>query len=128
MFDISNDENDVETKGENEAVVCGITSTEFEEVEISIDKDVDVVSKLDAAEVNYENDGIVNMQNVDEDDKFIKCEDNKVVFVQEESLIDTPMKIFKSCIECDDCGHIGTTNLEDNTKDVVEVKDKDGLK
>ena len=46
-IDISNDENDVETKGENEVVVCGITTIEFEEVEISIDKNVDVVSNLD---------------------------------------------------------------------------------
>ena len=29
------------------------------------------------------------------------------------------MKIFKSCIECDDCA--------DSTEDVIEVKDKDGL-
>ena len=88
---------------------------------------VDVVSNLDVTEVNYENDGMVNMQNVDEDDKFLKCEDNKEVFVQEESLKDTSIKKFKSCIESDDCGHVGTMNLEDNTKDVVEVKDKDGL-
>ena len=71
--DISNDENDVETKGENEVVVCCITATKFEEVEISIDKDVDVT------EVN---DGMVNMQNVDEDDKFRECEENKEVIVQ----------------------------------------------
>ena len=38
--DISNDENDVETKSENEVVVCCITTTEFEE--ISIDTDIDV--------------------------------------------------------------------------------------
>ena len=55
------------------------------------------------------------------------CEDNNEVFVQEESLKDTSMKIFKSCIESHDCGHVGTMNLEDNTKDVVEVKDKDGI-
>ena len=125
--DISNDENDVETKGENEVVVCCITTTKFEEVEISIDKDVDVVSNLDVGEVNYENDGMVNMSNVDKDDKFLTCEDNKEVFVQEQSLKDTSMNKFKSCIESDDCGHVGTMNLEDNTKDVVEVKDKDGL-
>ena len=125
--DISIDENDVETKGENEVVVSCITTTEFEEVEISIHKDVDVVSNLDVTEVNYENDGMDNMQNVDKDDKFLKCEDNKEVFVQEESLKDTSMKKFKSCVEFDDCGHVGTMNLEDNTEDVVEVKDKDGL-
>ena len=109
--DISNDENDVETKGENEIVVCCITTTEFKEVEISIDKDVDVVSNLDVAKVNYENDGIVKMQNVDEDDKFLKRKENKKVFVQEKSLKDTSMKIFKSCIECDDYAY--------STKDVV---------
>ena len=70
---------------------------------------------------------MVNTQNIDKDDKFIKCGDNKEIFVQEESLKDTSMKIFKSCIESDDCGHIDTMNLEDNTEDVVEVKDKDGL-
>ena len=125
--DISNDENDVETKSEKEVVVSCITTTEFEEVEIFIDKDVDVVSNLDVTEVNYENDGMVNMQNVDKDDKFLKCEDNKEVFVPENFLKDTSMKIFKSCIESDDCGHVGTMNLEDNTEDVVEVKDKYGL-
>ena len=56
---ISNDEYDVKTKSENEVVVCCITATEFEEVEISIDKDVDVVSNLDVAEVNYENDRLL---------------------------------------------------------------------
>ena len=45
--DISNDEDDVETKGENEVVVSCKTTTKFEEVEIYIDKDVDVVSNLD---------------------------------------------------------------------------------
>ena len=97
--EISNDENDVETKGENEAVVCCITKTKFEEVEISIDKD------LNDVEVN---DGMVNMHNVDEDDKFLKCEDTKDVFVQKESLKDMSMKKFNSCIESDDCAHIGT--------------------
>ena len=116
FVDISNDENNVETKSESEVVVCCIIATKLEE--ISIDKDVDVV------EVN---DGMVNMQNVDEDDKIIKCEDNKELFVQEESLKDTSMNIFKSCIESDDYGHIDTMNLKDNTEDVVEVKDKDGL-
>ena len=76
--DISNDENGVETKGENEVGVSCITTTEFE---ISIDKDVDVVSNLDVAEVNYENDGMVNMQNVDKDDEFLNCKDKKEVFV-----------------------------------------------
>ena len=66
LFDISNDEYDVETKSENEDVGCSITTTKFEE--ISIDKNIDV------AEVN---DGMVNMQNVDEADKFLKCEENK---------------------------------------------------
>ena len=70
---------------------------------------------------------MVNMQNVDQDDKFLKCEDNKEVFVQEESLKDMSMKKFKSCIESDDCGHVGTMNLEDNIEVVVEVKDKYGL-
>ena len=37
------------------------------------------------------------------------------------------MKIFKSCIESDDCGHVGTMNLEDNIEDVVEIKDRYGL-
>ena len=37
------------------------------------------------------------------------------------------MKKFKSCIEYDDCGHVGTMNLGDNIEDVVEVKDKDGF-
>lgn len=55
------------------------------------------------------------------------CEDNREVFAQEESLMDTPMKEFKSCIEFEICGHIGTTNLEDNSEDVVEVKDQDEL-
>ena len=59
------------------------------------------------------------MQNVDEDDKFLKCKENKELFVQENSLEDASMKIFKSCIECDDCAY--------NTEDVIEVKDKDGL-
>ena len=67
------------------------------------------------------------MHNVDEDDKFLKCEDIKEVFVQDESLKDTPMKIFNSCIESDDCGHIDTINIERNTEDVVEVKDKYGF-
>ena len=49
------------------------------------------------------------------------------VFVQEESLKEISMKKFKSCIESDDCGYVGTMNLEDNTEDVVEVKDKYGL-
>ena len=67
------------------------------------------------------------MQNVDEDDKFLKCKENKELFVQENSLEDASMKIFKSCIESDHYGHVGTMNLEDNTKDVVEVKNKYGL-
>ena len=69
---------------------------------------------------------MVNMHNVDKDDKFLKCEDNKEVYVEEESLKDTSMKIFKSCIESDDCGHVATMNLEENTEDVVKFKDKDG--
>ena len=75
--DISNDENYVETKGENEIVVCCITTLKFEEVEISIDKDVDVVSNLDVIEANYENDGMVNMQSIDKDNKFLSVKTTK---------------------------------------------------
>ena len=64
---------------------------------------------------------MVNMQNVDKDDKFLKCEDNKEVYVEEESMKDTSMKIFKLGIESDDCGHVGTMNLEVNSEDVVEL-------
>ena len=50
-------------------------------------------------EVNDENDGMVNIENVDKNDKFLKCKDNKEVYVEEESLKDKSMKIFKLGIE-----------------------------
>ena len=67
------------------------------------------------------NDEMVNMQNVGEDDKFLKCEDNKEVFVQEKSLKDTSMKIFKLGIESEVRGDVDTMNLEVNTEDGVEL-------
>ena len=64
---------------------------------------------------------MVNSQNVDKYGKFLKCEDNKEVYVEEQSLKDTSMKIFKLGIESDVHGDVGTMNLEVNAEDVVEL-------